>query len=134
MNIIKGNLFDSTNCLAYCVSKDFAMSAGIASTFNKLYGGKTELRNQHVGVGGVAWLYREKYIYYLVTKEYYWERPTYENLKLCIKNLYLLCKNHDVQKISIPKLGCGLDKLEWYLVEQILNEEMKEIKINVFWL
>jgi len=69
INEIKGNLFDSSACLAHCVSRDFVMSAGI---FSNLFDGKDELKNQNVNVGEVAWLYREdRYIYYLVTKENY---------------------------------------------------------------
>lgn len=136
INEIKGNLFDSTTCLAHCVSKDFAMSAGIAVTFSNLFGGKDELKNQNVNVGEIAWLYRgNRYIYYLVTKEYYWHKPTYDSIRSSIRNLFILCEEHNVKSLSIPKLGCGLDKLQWNKVKQIIIEEWPSIinfKLDVY--
>ena len=73
-NEIKGDLFQSNTSLAHCVSKGFSMSAGIALKFSKLFGGREELKKQDVDIGGVAFLYcNGRYIYYLVTKEHYWE-------------------------------------------------------------
>lgn len=120
---MKGNLFDSHEALVHCVSRDFAMSAGISKTFNTLYGGKDELINQHVHVGQVAFLKRDKYIYYMVTKEKYWQKPTYDNVRLCLIDLFRLCQLHGVNAIAMPKIGCGLDKLEWDKVKQIIMEE-----------
>lgn len=135
---IKGNLFDSTECLAHCVSRDFAMSAGIATTFLKLFGGQEELKAQNVNIGEVAWLYRDnRYIYYLVTKENYWHKPTYDSIRKCIKNLFILCEEHGVTSFSIPKLGCGLDRLQWEKVKHIIIEEwpsIQDFRLNVYYL
>jgi O-acetyl-ADP-ribose deacetylase (regulator of RNase III) len=138
LNEIKGNLFNSSSSLAHCVSRDFAMSAGIAVTFSNLFGGKEELRNQNANIGEVAWLYRDgRYIYYLVTKENYWSKPTYESLRSSIRNLFNLCKIHGVTSLSIPKLGCGLDRLQWDKVTQILIEEwphdINNFSLNVYY-
>jgi O-acetyl-ADP-ribose deacetylase (regulator of RNase III) len=114
----------------------FAMSAGIAVKFSNLFGGKDELKNQNVNIGEVAWLYRnDRYIYYLVTKENYWNKPTYDNFRTSIRNLFILCVKHDVKSLSIPKLGCGLDKLQWDRVKQIIIEEwplIKDFKLDVY--
>ena len=138
INEIKGNLFDSSTSLAHCVSRDFAMSAGIAVRFSNLFGGKDELKNQNVNIGEVAWLYRDgRYIYYLVTKENYWNKPTYDNFRNSIRNLFVLCVKHDVKSLSIPKLGCGLDKLRWDKVKQIIIEEwplIKDFKLDVYYI
>ena len=138
INEIKGNLFDSSDCLAHCVSRDFSMSAGIAVRFSNLFGGKDELKNQNVNIGEVAWLYRnDRYIYYLVTKENYWNKPTYDNFRTSIRNLFILCVKHDVKSLSIPKLGCGLDKLQWDKVKQIIIEEwplIKDFKLDVYFI
>lgn len=138
INEIRGNLFDSSTCLAHCVSKDFSMSAGIAVTFSNLFGSKDELKNQNVNIGEVAWLYRDgRYIYYLVTKENYWNKPTYDNFRNSIKNLFILCEKHNVKSLSIPKLGCGLDRLQWDKVKQIIIEEwplIKDFKLDVYYI
>lgn len=124
MECVSGNLFDSNDCLAHCVSKDFSMSAGIAKVFLTKFGNKEELQSRNINVGETTWLYCEgRYIYYLVTKEKYWHKPTYDNLRLSIRSLYQLCMEHQIQALSIPKLGCGLDKLEWSKVQEILLQE-----------
>jgi len=138
INEIKGDLFESSDCLAHCVSRDFSMSAGIAVMFSKLFGNKDILLNQNVNVGEVAWLYNEnRYIYYLVTKENYWNKPTYDAFRKSIRNLFILCNNHNIKSLSIPKLGCGLDRLEWTKVKQIIIEEwpiIKDFRINVYFI
>lgn len=133
---IKGNLFDSATCLAHCVSRDFNMGAGIAVTFSNLFGGKDELKGQNVNIGEVAWLYRDgRYIYYLVTKESYWQKLTYDSLRKSIHNLFILCNKHNVKSLSIPKLGSGLDKLQWNNVKEIIIQEwppIEDFKLYVY--
>jgi O-acetyl-ADP-ribose deacetylase (regulator of RNase III) len=135
---ICGNLFDSGDCLAHCVSKDFSMSAGIAKVFLSKYGNKNELLSRNIDVGYTTWLFHEnRYIYYLVTKQKYWHKPTYDSLRLTIRSLYQLCVEHSIESLSIPKLGCGLDKLEWDKVKEILIQEYPinaTFKITMFYL
>ena len=47
------------------------MSAGIAVTFKKQFGGLEDLRRQRVDVGGVGVLQKKgRHIYYVVTKKH----------------------------------------------------------------
>ena len=133
MEEIKGDLFISTNSLAHCISSDLAMGAGIALKFSELFGGKDELYKQNLKIGDVGWLKREgRYIYYLITKERYWHKPSYEDLTKCLHRLNSLCIEHKVEKISIPRLGCGLDKLQWSEVKKIIEKELA-IKVVVYY-
>jgi O-acetyl-ADP-ribose deacetylase (regulator of RNase III) len=138
INEIRGDLFSSSDALAHCVSRDFSMSAGIALTFLKTFGGKEELKEQNVDIGEVAYLHKNgRYIYYLVTKENYWGKPTYESIRKSLKNLFSLCLTHNVTSLSIPRLGCGLDKLQWSKVKQIIIEEWPDINnftLTVFYI
>lgn len=138
MEEIKGDLFTSDTPLAHCVSSDLVMGKGIAVRFSELFGGKDELKKQSLKIGDVAWLFfngRYKFIYYLITKEKYWHKPTYSSLRQCLINLNKLCLQHNIKEISIPKLGCGLDKLEWDKVKKIIQEELdNNIKVNVYYL
>lgn len=138
INEIKGNLFESSDSLAHCVSHDFSMSKGIALTFNNLFGYKDELKSTNTKIGGVAILtLNTRYIYYLVTKENYWDKPTYNNLRLSIQTLFISCVQHNIKSLSIPKLGCGLDKLQWTQVKQIIVDEWPPIDnfiLNVYYI
>jgi hypothetical protein len=59
--------------------------------------GVAELRRQQVSVGGVGYLAHtelsgsgRRYIYYLVTKERYWHKPTMEALRAALTTLRAL--------------------------------------------
>ena len=56
LEIQHGDLFDAPGdwSLAHCVSRDFAMSAGIARTFRRKFGRVEELKRSGAEVGGVA--------------------------------------------------------------------------------
>ena len=50
------------------------------------------------------------------------EKPTLDNLRMSLEDLrgHVLLKN--VTKVSIPKIGCGLDKLQWTDVFKLIQE------------
>lgn len=76
--------------LMHCVSVDMAMGKGIAIEFKKRFGGVDELKRQKAGVGGLAVLLRDnRPIYYLVTKEKYWNKPTLQGGEK--NNQFLFC-------------------------------------------
>lgn len=98
------------------------MGAGIAVNFKINYGGLGELSQQNPKVGGVAILRRGKrFIYYLTTKRLSLDKPTYADLHRSLYEMKLHMYANGVRKLAIPKLGCGLDQLEWRHVYQILE-------------
>lgn len=134
---IKGDLFTSSDSLAHCVSQDLNMGAGIALNFAYRYGGQSILRQQNKVPSQVAFLQQgDRFIYYLITKEKYWHKPTYETLRLCLRELFRLCSEHNVHKLSLPRIGCGLDRLEWNQVKRIILEEMnigtRNLEVKVY--
>lgn len=73
-------------------------------------------------VGEVAVLHRGKrYIYYLITKPKYFDKPTYKTLEDSLEAMKKHCVANGVTALSMPRIGCGLDKLEWPKVEECLN-------------
>ena len=49
-------------------------------------------------------------------------------------NFICLLNRNNVQEISLPKIGCGLDKLDWERVQGILRNVFKatNIKLTVY--
>lgn len=130
MQEIKDNLFESKECLAHCVSRDLKMGAGIAIEFKKRF----EIPKP-ADVGSVTYVKDDsRYIFYLVTKERYFDKPTYETFTSSIKSLKKLCDEYHIKKLSIPRLGCGLDKLAWERVKKILLENLQDIELTVFYI
>ncbi|XP_066481301.1 ADP-ribose glycohydrolase OARD1 [Tiliqua scincoides] len=137
ISYVQGDLFScpGTDSLAHCISEDCHMSAGIASIFNKKFGGVQELLEQQKKIGEVAVLKREnRYVYYLITKNRYFHKPTYDNLRKSLEAMKFHCLKHGVSHISMPRIGCGLDRLNWSKVSTMLEEvfEDTDIKITVY--
>jgi hypothetical protein len=128
---IQGNLFDSNLSLAHCVSEDLRMGAGIAVQFKKIFKRVDELVEQKKQVGEVAYIMDEnRYIFYIITKKCYYQKPTYESLEKALRALDQLCSDLKVD-IAVPQLGCGLDKLEWCVVRNMLDEMACNVTVYV---
>lgn len=142
--LIDCDLFDapaSTYSLAHCVSSDFAMGAGIAKEFRRRFGGHERIKRLHdqgVRVGGVAVLngiedsIDRKNIYYLVTKQRYHDKPTYRSMREALQNLRIeIEKRREDKFLAIPKLGCGLDRLAWSKVRQMIQDVFHDCDITI---
>ena len=128
---IKQNLFslENTHYLAHCISADFNMGAGIAVEFNKRYGLQDALKEN----SPIAWptTILIKKTFNLITKERYWHKPTYQTLEASLRHMALICKLQKVKKVAMPKIGCGLDRLQWEKVKRIIEREFKDLDIEV---
>ncbi len=135
MKEIKGDLFNSKECLVHCVSKDFRMGAGIAKTFKQKFGKVDELLKQNIEIGDFAFLKKDdKYIFYLVTKERYYNKPKLKDIESSLKVLYKFCIKNKIKSLSMPKIGCGLDKQNWTDVSKLLKNIFTDIEITVYYL
>ena len=110
--------------LVQCISSDFGMGKGIAVAFNNKYNMKEQLIKTHpkniwdntgycLTVPGVA-------VFNLVTKQNYWHKPTYKTITQSLQDMLVPMKKYSVTKIAMPRIGCGLDRLQWDKVKDIL--------------
>lgn len=91
--------------------------------FRSVFGRIGELMDQKPRVGSVAFLNENnRFIYYLVSKDLSHHKPTYNSITLAITELRNLIVKHNVKKLAIPRIGCGLDKLDWSRVKSIIEE------------
>lgn len=90
--------------------------------------------NQNVPVGGCAYLMdskNERCIFYLVTKAISSGKPTYESLRKSLEELHINCQKFGVKKLAIPRIGCGLDKLDWDKVKNFINEVFQDAGMEI---
>ncbi|XP_029428762.1 ADP-ribose glycohydrolase OARD1 [Rhinatrema bivittatum] len=131
---VKGDLFScpETDSLAHCISEDCRMGAGIAVLFKKKFNRVQELREQQKKTGEVAVLQAgERFVYYLITKRKVSEKPTYENLRKSLEAMRDHCLRNRVTAISMPRIGCGLDRLEWETVSVMLERVFKGTSVHL---
>uniref|UniRef100_A0A3Q1FMY8 Macro domain-containing protein n=1 Tax=Acanthochromis polyacanthus TaxID=80966 RepID=A0A3Q1FMY8_9TELE len=125
---VTGNLFDCPNdeALAHWISADCCMGAGIAVLFKQIFEGVSELLKQRKAPGQCAVLLREgRFIFYLVCANSTRLNPSLEDIRShCIRNW--------VHKLSMPRIGCGLDQLEWMLgFSEILEQVFMGTDITI---
>lgn len=111
--------------LCHCISSDFALGAGIARIFNqkgvkdRLLKSYPEYRWQNKGcclITNTGFLTAN-----LVTKERYWHKPTIETMRQALLDMkQKLDSFPDIKTIAMPAIGCGLDRLNWTTVKQII--------------
>jgi len=118
--------------LAHCISHDFALGAGIAKQFTEVYNMRKKL-NKFYGfsrsVVGETCLVDN--VFNLITKERYFEKPTYGSLIKCLKDMKDQMSNLMISKLAIPQIGCGLDRLNWENVRAIIEEVFNDTDVEI---
>lgn len=134
LNHISGDLFscDEDVSLVHCVSEDLEMGKGIAVQFKKRFKQVEELKSQKKGVGDVAILSDEnRFVYYLITKKKYWQKPTLSNLQLSLNSMKSHIITNKIHKIAMPMIGCGLDRLSWEDVQEMIRKTFYDTDIVI---
>jgi len=140
-----GNLVQVANddgiSIAHCINADFAMGAGIADQLNMEFGIRAELEEMIDPavrrIGNVVVLKRQLAngaivsIFNLITKATARDRPTYEDFTLAVTRLRDSCLHQRVTSLGIPRMGCGIDRLEWPRVRSILESTFAESGISL---
>lgn len=131
ITVAKGDLFkhEGKTVLAHCVSRDLRMDAGIAKTFKAKYGKPSKTAD----VGDVAVLDQvdHRFIYHLITKERFFQKPTYDSLDKSLRAMKRHALEHKIQEIAMPQIGCGLDRLRWSRVESMLEQLFADTEIVI---
>lgn len=134
----KGDLFNLSKeyTLVHCISEDCAMGAGIAVAFERKFQMRDGLRralarNQKHFPCAILYTGSDQKVINMITKEKYWHKPTYDTFDKALDATVKICKEHAIKKIAMPKIGCGLDRLDWIKVKAIIEEKFKDMDIEI---
>lgn len=133
----RGDLFElkDTHLLVHCISRDCVMGAGIAAQFRELYPEmpeRTFIYLNSLNYDRKCVIYQGK-IANLITKNRYYEKPTYDSLTESLLELksIILSREIPINKIAMPRIGCGLDRLKWKSVKRIITEVFDDTNIEI---
>jgi O-acetyl-ADP-ribose deacetylase (regulator of RNase III) len=147
IEICEGSLFKSDGHLAHGVNCAGAMGKGIAVEFKRRFPEMYEKYRARCGEGliipGSCWSwYHEggdvvfaksgrleevpgRYIFNLAIKAH-WRLPaSYVAIKGSVTNLIKEMKEHDIDTVSMPWIGCGLGGLQKNVVRRILEKALE---------
>ena len=135
----KQDIFELSNKDNYyfvqCISSDFKMGKGIALEFNRVFNCKNELvkefKNFKWENTGRCIKAKNSIVFHLITKNRYWDKPTYRTLKESLMELKTLCLEQNIKKLVMPKIGCGLDKLQWNTVKENIIKIFNDTDIEI---
>ena len=120
--------------IAHCVSGDFALGAGVAKQIdeafrmkdmlNAAWGEDCEIRETNCCIPCSN-------VLNLVTKRKYWQKPTLDSLREALEDMKLVVKEDRITKIAMPKIGCGLDRLNWDDVSPMIQDVFKDTDVEI---
>lgn len=141
---------DEDCIILHCISADKVMGAGIAKPLQNTFKIK-ERWPVYLPKRMLGWN-KEGYCVFvlgdtpvqlignLITKGRYFDKPTYDTLEQSLNDarytLGVLAENGFTipNKIVMPKIGCGLDRLEWNKVKPIIEKVFVYYNIVVCYL
>ncbi len=116
--------------LAHCIATDLGMGAGIAVPMQK----KFNLRKQMVDSGKSLvhpTCILTGRVFNLITKERSNGKPTYKTILSSIQQMKKQAVINKIDAIAMPKIGCGLDRLEWPMVREFLIKTFEDTDIEL---
>lgn len=122
--------------LAHCISGDYTLGAGIAKQFVDVYNMRFKLHKNYPIPDGEKFANVERAllidnVFNLVTKARVYHKPTYDSLVETLVDMRNQCEELDITKLAMPKIGCGLDGMEWWIVEEIIEDVFEGSDIDI---
>lgn len=135
---VKANLFSASPFyhLVHCINGAYTLGAGIAKEFDDKMDMKHWLMQFYPIQKGEETKYIGKAllvgrVFNLVTKAHHYDKPTYEALYSALKDMRDQCETRYIRHLAMPKIGCGLDRLDWDKVSAMIKEVFGDLDIDI---
>lgn len=66
-----------------------------------------------------------------MTKSRYWQKPTYKSMSDALVAMRDICVERGINRIAMPVIGCGLDKLDWHRVSKLIKEIFVNTEVEI---
>jgi hypothetical protein len=73
----------------------------------------------------------DRFIYSLITKPKASGTPSYKSIEASLKKLKEHCVDNKVRHLSMPRIGSGLDSLDWGNVTDLIYKIFEETNIQI---
>lgn len=135
----KGNLFELSDeySLVQCIAQIDNWKYGIVADFDKNFKGMKSYCEKEIKTNSlkfpcvIPYNYNNMTVFNLVTKKIYKGKPNYITITKCIEEMALMCQELDIKYLGMPKIGCGLDNLQWGMVREIIQKKFENIDIEI---
>ena len=104
------------------------MAAGVAKDFVKKFPAIKQLKKTPFPPGSCVLIDR---VFNLITKKVYYGKPTYESITASIIEMKKICVLQNIKYLAMPKIGCGLDRLSWGKVREIIQNVFNDTDIEI---
>jgi len=107
--------------IVHCISADAAMGKGFALQVARMLGTglRTSIIASHPSVGET--IFRQG-IFHMVTKLYCWQKPARMDFMTALSSLASMVSRSGYKWLIMPKIGCGLDGLDWKWVQDLIEQ------------
>ena len=121
---------DDSYCLTHCISSCLAMGAGIALPMQRKFNlrGKVEKSGEDLSHPTCILAGR---VFNLITKKKSSGKPTYDSLDLSLRVMREIIDKEGIEKVAMPKIGCGLDRLQWPKVRSIIHDVFQDSSVEI---
>ena len=116
--------------LAHCISADFSLGAGVAKQIDEAFGARHMLRTKYDQYSWDEWgpcCLLCGAVLNLVTKNKYWHKPTLSTLQDALDDMKKVVQEEGITKIAMPRIGCGLDRLDWADVKPMIESVFQDV-------
>ena len=98
------------------------MNTGIALEFRRKFGNLGELQKKNRKVEDILISQvEERKLLYIITRELFYHKPTYETIFNSLQNLKAYCIKNGIVKLACPRLDCSLDGRKWEIIREMLR-------------
>ena len=119
---VKGDYY-----LVHCIASDLCLGAGIAVPMQQRFGLRQAIRASGESVESPTCILTGR-VLNLITKSKSYGKPTYSSFQFALEKMREIVVKEGITKIAMPKIGCGLDRLQWTLVKHLIEETFRDIE------